>query len=407
MRWEFLYGGRMLKGRRSLFSPMTWVALAGIAFGLAATLVTLSVMDGFETAYEEAILGFNAHIVLIQDGEENEKISLDDILTRFKKEGIRASTPFIFREGLGVMPDQVSGVVLKGVDPKTMREVYPIRFDPIGGRNPEGLLEEQGKNPPAILGKILLKQFFPQGIPKNPEVRVVVPKGKFVSLKDLSETFTVVGTFESGLNEFDSQFILTSLPVMKGIFDTPNYNGMELVLHDKSKAHDLARRLEEALPPAYQAISWDELNEPLFAAMKMEKRIFLIMMLLIVGIASFNVMGVIFMLIVSRKPDIAILKALGGRKGGIVRAFSVNGLILGGIGILAGEVLAAAALYSLARFKWFALDPEIYFISRLPVAWSSALWGVITALAFLICYGVSRFSAAQLVKQAEVVQTYR
>lgn len=409
MNWEYLYSSRLLKARRgkTLFSPMTFIAIFGIAFGLAATLVTLSVMGGFEKAYQAAILGFNAHIVLIQEGISEEPVKLDDVLRTFKAEGIKATTPFIFREGLGVMPSEVEGVVIKGVDPKTMRQVYPIHFKPVGQTDPVKKLEEPlGKIPPIILGQALLQKFFPDGIPQNPQIRVMVPKGKAQSLKDLSETFLVVGTFESGLNEFDSQFMLTSLPVMRSIFGA-DINGVEIILDDRNKAPALARRLEEALPPAFQAISWDELNEPLFSAMKMEKNIFFIMMVLIILIASFNVMGVIFMLIFSRKPDMAILKALGGEKKAIIRAFSFNGLILGGMGILTGEILAAGILLSIARFQWFKLDPEVYFISHLPVEWSVMMWGVITGIAFLICYAVSRLSAGTMVKQAMVVQTYR
>lgn len=409
MRWELLYSSRLLKQRsgKTFFSPMTFIALFGIAFGLATTLITMSVVGGFEKAYQSAILGFNAHIVLIQEGISEEPVKLDDIFQTFKSQGIKATTPFIFREGLGVLPSEVEGVVIKGVDPQTMRQVYPIEFQALGEGDPVSRLEgPMGKAPSVILGKALLEKFFPKGAPANPQIRVMVSKGKAKSLKDLSETFSVVGTFDSGLNEFDSQFMLTSLAVMSSVFGA-NVNGVEIMLDDPNKAPALARSLEAALPPAFQAISWDELNEPLFSAMKMEKNLFFIMMTLIILIASFNVMGVIFMLIFSRKPDIAILKALGGEKKAIVRAFLLNGLILGGLGILTGEILAAGLLFSLTRFQWFKLDPEIYFISHLPVEWSVMTWGLITGLAFVICYVISRFSAGTLVKQAAVVQTYR
>lgn len=462
MPWELLYSWRILQGRRkSFFSPMTLIAICGIAFGMTAMLVSISVISGFQRVYEEAILGFNAHVVLIEDGEIDGLESLKPVLDHFRvspseiqywkqhkgvwswlgrlpgfkdprmealsQKGIVAATPFIYREGLGIFPDEVRSVVLKGVETSQIQNMYPLHFRSLQEQeeerlhphatpaashfNPQTALDAPTTTyPSVIIGKILYDSFFPEGTQGQPQIKLMIPKGEGTgkSLKDYAQTFQVVGVFESGLYEFDSQFVMTSIPAMEKLFNLKDhYSGLEIVLDDRSKAPAMARLIEKELPSSFQAISWDELNGSLFSAMKMEKVLFLIIMSLIMLVASFNVMGIILMLILQRERDIAIFKVMGARRQSLNLAFAVQGLFLATVGILLGSALSGFILWTLDRFKWFALDPKIYFISHLPVDWSTEVWlGLITA-ALLICYGVSRIASGWILRKGSLTQTFR
>lgn len=410
MSWTTLISTRMLKGkkRRGLFSPMSLIAICGIAFGVTATLVSLSVVTGFQKAYQSAILDFNAHIVLIQE-EEIESFSKEakEVLSSFKE--IKGMTPFIFREGLGVFPDGVSGVVLKGVDPETLREVYPLSYQKVSKKD----LEWDGQGvPPVIVGvKIFDRLSLEEKEGKKP-IKLLMPKGETLTkkahLSDYAQEFRVVGNFESGLYDFDSQFILTSLFVARKIFNLDHsLTGIELRLDDPRKAPALARMIEEALPLEFQAISWDELNEPLFYAMKMEKVVFIMIMLLILLIASFNVMGSILMMILNRRGDIAILRAMGVQKKSLYHSFALQGVILGGVGLLIGFIASAMLLLSLQKYHWLSLDPQVYFISHLPVSWPFALWIGLGIVVLMICYLVSNLAAKMVVRYGSLIQTFR
>lgn len=449
--WELDFSFRLLKSRKklSVFLPMTLIAVCGIAFAMGAALVSLSVIGGFEKAYEQAILGFNSHIVLIREGEIDDLTEIAPVLNSFRtspyetalwtrkektwkwsggipffkddrmemlsQKGIQAVTPFIFREGLGIFPDAVEGIVLKGVDPAEMQKVYPVRYEHVDGTvlsDPgEALRQNQNAEiPPVVMGKPLFKRFFPDGAPDEPTVKLLIPKsyGESQKLNDYTQTARVIATFESGLYEFDSQFMLASIEDLRQLFKLKaKTSGVEIVLDDRFKAQNTARALEAALPPGFQAISWDELNEPLFAAMKMEKTLFWIIMILVMVIASFNVMGIILMLVLKRQPDIAILLAMGAREKSVNRCFAFYGGMLGLGGALLGTLLSAAILWSLNTFHWIPLDPQIYFLTELPVEWSAWVWLIFVGATLLICYGVARIASARLIRRGMLAQTFR
>ncbi|MBI2340091.1 MAG: ABC transporter permease [Deltaproteobacteria bacterium] len=487
MRWEYRLGFRMLLGRKKQFlSPMSLIALCGIVFGVGATLTSLSVITGFQEAYEKAILGFNAHLILVTDGDIEDPSVLtpvfdemrvtdeealywkkhaplwrwlkhvgffpDPKMEELQGKGIQGLSPFVYREGLALLSDEVAGVVLKGVDPSALDTVYPINYQLlpeatsgervtsheslvtghwslVTGRESRATSDEQRaltealgrtdlKAPPVLVGKDLFTRFFPEGktvAPARPAesrvIRLMVPKGDAEgkqTLKDYAQDFTVVGFFESGLYEFDSQFILTGLSSMQKLFQLDKkVSGVEMVLDDPHKARDMARALEAILPIPADIISWDQLNEDLFSAMRMEKTLFLVVMLLIVLVASFNVMGVIFMMILNRRGDLAVLKAVGAQGSRLRRAFSAQGAVMGLSGSVAGSFLSALCLWSLDRFGWFALDPQIYFISRLPVAWAPSLWIGLVASSVMICYGSAFVAAKVALKAGGLSQTFR
>ncbi len=412
MLWTLTLGFRLVRSRTggSFFSPMMVNSVLAIAFGITALLVCVSIFTGFQSAYQKAILGFNAHLIVVNQQEIK---NIDEILSPLESfQEVRGVSPFLFREGLGLVADGVTSVVLKGIDPGVMKKVYSIRYEShlTDKVLQESLAREEGI-PSLIVGKELARRFFPEGMGENPVVRLLIPRegiDQKKGLKDYAQDFRVVGIFESGMYEFDAEFVLTSLEVMRSLFGQEiEASGLEVVLSDPGRAPALARLIEKNLPTGYQVISWDELNEPLFSAIKMEKTLFLVIMLGIVLIGSFSVIGIIMMTIWQRKSELAILRAMGATPASLGWSLVLQGMVMAILGIILGTVLSTLILFSLRRWEWLHLDPQIYFISHVPIIWPLGLWGILLVASFLICLLTARISSAVALRQGGLVQTFR
>lgn len=397
---------------RPLFLTMVLISAVGIALGLAVSLISLSVMSGFEQVYQKSILAFNAHIVLVSDTEIDDPAEIQKKMVTFSDRGFISSTPFVFREGLGLLPDDMTGIVLKGVDPFTMKNVYDLHYRLFGMKDQsqlEQVLETPSSHePPVLLGKDLFERFFPLEIPKNPVVRLLIPKpgAKGRHVGEYAQSFRVVGTFESGLYEFDAQFALMSYQVMDWLFELKGrVNGFEVKLDDPLKARNLAPEFEEAFK--FRAVSWEELNAALFQAMKMERKLFVVMMILILLIAAFNVMATIFLLVFNRQTEMALLKALGATRNACLRIFSYCGFLITGVGIFLGVVLSVLVLKSLIEWEWLHLDPQIYFVSHIPVAWPKGVGMLLILFVWGLGCGISWLSARYLIQYGRLSHLYR
>ncbi|MBX7147740.1 FtsX-like permease family protein [bacterium] len=428
-------------GEGSVSRTISWVALLGIAFGVATALVTLSVIGGFQKIYEQSILGFNAHLVLLHDGSDDArtvlplldqlKVSNDDIaywkrhkdfwsimdmlgidtnerMRKLAGAGVTGITPFIFREGLGVFNDGLGTVILKAVDPRAIHDLYPLRYHYFGNSTLD--LPPQKGFIPVLLGKKMLERLSPDFGQANTSFKMIIPNAAVQnpSLKQLSQTVTVVGTFESGLYEFDSQFVLTGIDDLQVLFNEKiPYSGFELILDDPSKAPMMARTLQDMLPYSFQAIAWDELNEALFKAMQLEKRLFFVMMGIILLIASFNIIGVLVILSIKVFPQLSLLRALGACKKDVGRILARVGLFIGLGGFVVGAFIALILLEGLKYFHFIKLDPKIYFVETLPVTYSPVLWAAVFALCMVIVLGVSTLVATILNKKGSLVEGMR
>lgn len=427
MKHLFWISLRMLKGERKGFSPVLIVSLVGVAFGMAAMVVSLSVMTGFERAYEDSILNFNAHIVLSSEDDIGDPAPVMTELARYfvprgKLSKIVGVTPFVFREGLSLSTNGATSIVIKGVDPKEAESVYPKTFIPT---DPNLTTWEEALNvesalgkPVAVVGSGLLKELKGAQEGEALTIRLLVPRetGKGKSLEEMAGDFEITGSFESGLHEFDSQFIVMSLRALQKEFGMGSrVSGFEIRLDDRERASALARELEQNLSPkgtplgsgSFQAIAWGELNEALFSAMKMEKAIFCLIMFVILLVASFNVVGVLAMQIYHRAAELNILAALGMTRSRLGKLFGFQGLLLAAGGIVLGSLLAVLLLFLIDRIFPVAIDPKIYFISRLPVTWPTSLWVALIAGSLLLCGVVSWLSSLFLLRRHSLIHTFR
>ncbi len=311
-------------------------------------------------------------------------------LHEIEGKGIHGITPFLYREGLAISKGIIKGMVVKGIDPETIRDVNRMRIDLTSGGDLSDALAPSAEEPAIVLGKALAEQLGSPG-----KVKLMVPemiKGQqFITAR-------VAGTFESGLHDYDAQFALMGIPDTRRIFETGPViaSGIEIKLDDPAKAETLAYRLNNDLPASYQAVTWGELNRDLFEALSLEKFVFSIIMGILVIVAAFNIIGVLVLLIVYRAHEVAILKALGVRDSILQRIFTRGGLSTGIIGTTAGIALGTAVSLAVKRLHLIRLEPEVYFLSALPIDISWTICGMIGFFSILMCWGTSGIAARRL-----------
>lgn len=332
-------------------------------------------------------------------------------LSQIEKRGVVGVTPFLYREGLIIANGAIKGVVVKGVDPKTVRDVNQMKMQFGPGETIDDALKSDAKVPRMILGKALAERIGLSNLPSSESpgsvrqdkgafdatINLMVPKThkekQFVQVK-------VSGIFESGLYDYDSQFALMAIDDVRRVFGTGDIKatGIELKLDDPGKANAVADRINEELAAPYQALTWSELNRDLFEALSLEKLVFSIIMGILVVVAAFNIIGVLVLLISFRAPEVAILKALGMRTGVLRKIFTRGGIVTGLMGTGAGLMLGIAMAFALKHYHWVRLEPEVYFLSTLPIDISWVICGMIALFSMLMCFVTSRMAAKRLSK---------
>lgn len=314
-------------------------------------------------------------------------------ITDTQTKSVIGMTPFIYREGLIISHGIIKGIVVKGVDPTTVRDVNEMKIELPQNLTLENALIARNTTPHIIIGKPLAKQLDI----KNGKITLLVPtkekRKKFVTVK-------VVGTFESGLYDYDSNFALMDIEEIKRVFDAPQIaaTGMELKLDDPDKAAAVADFINDNLVAPYQAITWGDLNKEIFAALALEKFVFSIIMGILVVVAAFNIVGVLILLIYHRIHEVAILKALGIQYRDLQKIFIRSGVVTGLIGTVIGLMFGTLTAWALAKFDLVRLEPEVYFLSSLPIDISWPICGMILLFSVAMCYLTSRIASKRLIR---------
>ena len=387
--YEFFVGLRYLKAKRRQkgISLNTLISIGGVTVGVAALIATLAVMTGFSEDLRDKILGTTSHIV-ITDRIQDEISDYRKLVEEARRvPHVVAATPFIFKQVLLSSDVNVFGVVLRGIDPETETKVTEIGRNMVEGRLeyltrppppdlPEGNAPQtdDASLPGIIIGKELAARL---GTFWGDKINIISPVGKSGEPigKSLSgpmgftpkiRKFRVVGVFDSGMYEYDSTFAYISIQEAQNFFNLPDVvTGVEVKVDDIYLAGRVARELEARLDFPYQARDWMRLNRNLFSALKLEKMMMFIILVLIILVASFNIVSTLTMTVVEKSREIAILKAMGATRESIMRIFMLEGVIIGGVGVILGIPLGLVVCWFLQTF--YTLPSDVYYISELPV----------------------------------------
>lgn len=313
--------------------------------------------------------------------------------------GVTGITPFLYREGLLISKGMIKGVVIKGIDPATIRQVNQMQIFLPAHESLKEALNPASKEPQVVLGRALARNMgllSDDGTLSRPKITLMAPternEKKFI-------TAVITGTFESGLYDYDSNFALMNIKEAGKIFEVPKIaaTGIEIKLDDPGKAPAIADRINEGLGAAYQAITWNELNRELFKALALEKLTFSIIMGILVIVAAFNIIGVLILLIYHRTHEVAVLKALGMRNNTLQKIFIRGGIATGVIGTSTGLLLGLIVSWILKKFDLIRLSPEVYFLSTLPIDFSWTICGMIAVFSLFMCFITSWIASKKLI----------
>jgi len=378
MPFELIIGLRYLKAKRksTFISIITFISTAGVMLGVMALIIVLAVMTGFEEDLKEKILGTNAHVVVVRNGAP-----MDDYrqvmqnLKGFK--GVTAATPFIYNQVMLSSGKNVSGVVLRGIDVSTDRLVTGLSKSVVEGTI-DRLEPKMGEGGDALPGLLLGKELAKHlNLFVGDKVNVISPMGNITPLGMMPKMkpFRVAGIFNTGMFEYDSTLAYVSLGQAQSFFDLGDtVTGIQLKVEDVYHTGELARSINRTLGSEFYARDWMQMNRNILFALKTEKVVMFIILTLIVLVAAFGIASTLFMVVMEKNRDIAILKSMGATGSSIMKIFVLEGLVIGVIGtvlgVFSGLLVALnlepiiAIIQKITGQNFFSKD--IYYLDRFP-----------------------------------------
>jgi lipoprotein-releasing system permease protein len=371
VRYELLVGLRYTRAKRRnhFISFISLTSMAGIALGVAALIVVLSVMNGFQHELRARILSVVSHVQLGGAGGRLEHWqSIADAARLHPR--VREAAPFVNAQGMLTYGQGVRGAIVRGVLPELEDRVADIGRHMRSGKL-EALVAGEFR---IVLGSELARAL---GAYPGDKVALIAPQGSVTPAGVIPrlKQFTVAGTFEVGMFEYDSGLALVHLEDAQKLYQMgEGVSGVRLKLDDLFAARAVARDLAAALAPEVYASDWTRSHANFFRAVEIEKRVMFIILTLIVAVAAFNIVSTLVMLVTDKQADIAILRTLGAAPASILQIFVVQGAMIGIIGTLLGVVggvllgwnvdTVVPAIENTLGFKF--LSKDVYYISDLP-----------------------------------------
>ncbi len=376
--------------------------MCGIALGVMALIVVLSVMNGFEEDIKTKILGTQSHIVIsnytggISDPGHVQQESMKD-------PEVIGATPFVLSQGLISSSGGISGAVIRGIDPKSASKV--IRLKDIMVRGSMDGLQDAG----ILIGSELALN---AGITLGDAVTLISATGTITPLGMIpkSMSFIVKGLFSTGMYEYDSNMVYISLNAAQKLFMKDMPSGVEIKVHDIYAAERIAQRLTQRLGPGYWAKTWKDMNMSLFSALKLEKTVMFIILLFIILVAAFSIISTLIMMVMEKRKDIAILKSMGATTGQILRIFITLGMVIGLSGTIIGVGLGLLLTYNLDPVIAFiefifgieVMPIDVYYITGLPTKVDYPFIFIIALVSIALSFFATIYPARQAARQDPV-----
>ncbi|HYR36898.1 MAG TPA: lipoprotein-releasing ABC transporter permease subunit [Burkholderiales bacterium] len=391
MRYELLVGLRYTRARRRnrFISINSLVSMIGIAVGVWALIVVLSVMNGFQKEVRERILGVASHVQISAAG--NRLADWQSIATiAAQNPRVLATAPFVQAQAMLAAGQAVRGAIVRGILPDQEEKVADL-----GQHMKLGSLDDLKPGEfGVILGADLARALM---VLPGDKVALVAPQGLVTPAGVIPrlKQFTVVGIFEAGIADADAALALVHLKDAQTLYQMGDYvSGVRLKLDDLFAARSVARELLAQLPPDTYASDWTRTHANFFRAVEIEKRMMFIILTLIVLVAAINIISTLVVAVKDKQADIAILRTLGARPGSVMQIFVVQGMLIGVIGTVVGVALGIVtalnidvivpAIESVLGFKF--LSKDVYLIPELPSDLQSGDVIAITLMALALSF---------------------
>ncbi|MSQ47898.1 MAG: lipoprotein-releasing ABC transporter permease subunit [Deltaproteobacteria bacterium] len=415
MRYELFIGLRYLrpKRREGFISLITMFSTIGVLLGVMTLNIVMAVMTGFEEDLRDRILGFNPHIILSNLGG-----GISDYPSTVEKvrgtPGVVAAAPIVYGQGMVSSRQNVSGVMVRAVEPDHASDIVNIAprvkrgtMDTLG-REQKVTIRESGEDRTVALSGILIGQELAKQLKVavgdpisliSPSQSTPGPMGMVPKLR----RFVVVGVFDSGMAEYDALLIYMGLADAQKFFELGDrVTGIEVRVDNVYAAQAIAQEIEGVLGLPYQARDWTQINRNIFVALKMEKILYFVVLLLIILVAAFNIVAMLIMVVMEKRKDIAVLKSLGATSQSIGRIFIYKGIIIGVIGTLLGTLLGYVGCWVLANYEIIKLPIDVFYVKTLPVKIYLGNFLMVAASSMAICLLATIYPARQAANLAPV-----
>jgi len=403
LNYKFFIAKRYLfsnKGSKFI-SFITYISIAGVTLGVAALIITTSILSGFEKEIRDKVAGLVSHIQItsfVPEGLSDHEQAIETMKNSIN--GITGISPIIQKEAVIRYKTNVEGIILKGIIPET--DLSTTRSKVIGGKFDLNPIDSVFSR--LLIGDKLAKKlnievgnklivFGLNGIPSP----LNQPKIK---------QFIVSGIYETGLRDFDDIIIYTDLSTAQKLFNLGNnINGIEITLDNIDNVEAVVTKIKRDIGYPYFPKSLYKLFKPLFTWVELQKAPTPIILGLIIIVATFNIVGTLLMLVLEKTQSIGILKSLGAAKSEIMRIFLIDGLLIGIIGILLGNILGLGLCYLEMKYKFFSL-PDIYYMKSVPILIQSEYIMLISFITIMLTF-IATLIPSYLASRLDPVKSLR
>lgn len=355
------------KKRHGTISLNTFISIAGVVIGVATSIITLSVMTGMQGYFRDKILSAVPHVVVMEytgSGTRDMK-ALEAKVARVPH--VVATTLFIYSQSMLTAKDRVQGVVVRGIDPRNEGRVTSLQKNMTEGSLMD--LEAQDRKLPGIvIGEDLARKF---GAIIGDTLTMVNPLGEETSIGIVPKMkkFELVGIFDAGMYDYNTGFVYISIPAAQKFFNMPGrVSGIEVRVDEVYRADKIAASIQSEIGFPYYTRNWIEMNKNFFSALKLEKIGMSLILIVIIIVASFNIIGTLTMIVMEKSREIAILKSMGASGGSIMKIFMFAGLVIGVVGTIIGSVIGYSAVSIITKSNLISLPRDVYQVSNLPLS---------------------------------------
>ena len=411
MRYELKIALRYLRARRkdAFISITTIFTGVGVMIGVAALTVTLSVMGGFEQSLKERVLSLSPQVQIL-----NSQGSIDNYGDIEKKvasvRGVNGSDAYIVGQAMLSSGRGIGGVVVRGVEPKNpvVRAQWG-RYMTAGGLDDLSrsyAMHGSASEPAAAAGGLAIGVSLAKKLKakRGDAVRMVAPIiSPDGSLSTKSGQFAIGAIFDSGMNFVDSNMVFMELAHAQDFFGrTGRVDGIDIHLTNLDQTDAVTDALRKVFASPYQVRNWIEFNESAAAGFELLKRVYALVLVMLIGVAAFNLVATLIMVVMEKRKDIAVLIAMGATRRDVRLIFVMKGLIVGAAGTAAGLILGAGGCFALARYQFIHIPREIYGISTLPIAVDPWDFAAVALASMLLCLLATVYPARQASREMPV-----
>jgi len=399
MSWELFVGLRYLRSRRSeaFVSVITFISTLGVMLGVMVLTMTLAIMTGFEEDLRARILGLHPHLRVTNRLGTGVIDTPDDIVALLRSDPrVQDAAAVVQSQMLASAGDTLIGVFARGIDAKSGSSTAGIEayvtegsIDDVGKR----IASEGVELPTVMIGRELADKLL---VERGDIVRLMSPRFSASPLGAMprSRRFVVAAVFDSGMVEYDSALVFMGIEDARALFGVGRIaTGVEARLHEPYQAPEVAAAINERIGMPYWVEPWTEAHRNVFAALKLEKTAYFLVLLLIILVAAFTIVSTLYMVVMEKRRDIAVLKTMGAGDASIARIFVMKGLLIGGVGTGLGALFGWLGCLALARYEFIELPEGVFYVKTLPIRLDPENFAIVMAASMVICLGACLFPA--------------